>query len=116
MMSLKYSFLFLLPILFSTGNGETIQSVMVRTADCWNCGMIEDVGQLDIKICGDISCCFIQHLDNSETNFRPGDEDVFTGAGGLLECFNYEVNPRVCRRVKSIWLFWFFMCRSEMQI
>ena len=91
MMSLNYSFLVLLPILFSTGNGETIQSVMVRTADCWNCGMIEDVGQLDIKICGDISCCFIQHLDNSETNFRPGDEDVFTGAGGLLECFNYEV-------------------------
>ena len=51
-----------------------------------SCGMVEDVSQLDIKICGDKSCCFIQHLDNSDTNFRPGDEDRFDGAGGLLEC------------------------------
>ena len=84
-------FLVLFPILFSVGNGETVQTVVVRTSDCFNCGMIEDVSQLDIKICGDKSCCFIQHLDNSDTNFRPGDEDRFDGAGGLLECYQYEV-------------------------
>ena len=71
------------PILFSVGNGETVQTVVVRTSDCFNCGMIEDVSQLDIKICGDKSCCFIQHLDNSDTNFRPGDEDRFDGASGV---------------------------------
>ena len=84
-------FLFFLPILFAVGNGETVQTVIVRTADCFRCGMIEDLGQLDIKICGDVNCCFIQHLDNTDTNFEAGDEDRFNGAAGLLECFEFQV-------------------------
>ena len=68
-----------------------------RTSDCFQCGMIEDVGQLDIKICGDISCCFIQHLDNGNLNFQAGSEDRFDGSGGLLQCNNLQVIMMIIR-------------------
>eukprot|EP00093_Oithona_nana_P001323 01323.XXX_2706_2142_1 [CDS] Oithona nana genome sequencing. len=54
--------------------------------------MIEDVGQLDIKICGDVSCCFIQHMDNSGINFLAGQEDLFEGPASLLECYEYLIS------------------------
>ncbi len=72
---------------YESNAAEFVSAVIVQTSDCFQCGMIEDVGQLDIKICGDKSCCFAQHLDNSETNFRPGDTDRFDGPVGLMECY-----------------------------
>ena len=75
----------------SLTSGEIVQNIVTKVADCFNCGMIEDVGQLDIKICGDLSCCFIQHMDNSEINFLAGKEDLFEGPASLLECYQYLV-------------------------
>lgn len=80
-----------LSIVIDQSNAESVQAVMVKTSDCWQCGMIEDLGQLDIKVCGDVSCCFIQHLDNDQVNFQAGTIDRFEGASGLLECFNFQV-------------------------
>ena len=114
MFSKSSIFLFFLPILFAIGNGETVQTVIVRTADCFRCGMIEDLGQLDIKICGDVNCCFIQHLDNTETNFEAGDEDRFNGAAGLLECFDFQVKyfyqgPKIRVGWQVSWIFFWIL-------
>ena len=61
---------------------------------------------------------------NSPAHEEKIEEEEDPNAGiELLECREnandtpeMEGNSRVCRRVKSIWLLWFFMCRSEMQI
>ena len=88
---MKTIFLLALISFVSYAKGETVTAVITKTSSCFTCGMIEDVGQLDIKICGDISCCFIQHLDNGEINFEAGTVDRFDGAGGLLECHEFII-------------------------
>ena len=67
--------LFFNAFIYASGHAETIKAIVTKTANCFQCGMIEDVGQLDIKICGDLNCCFVQHLDNSEINFQAGTQD-----------------------------------------
>ena len=61
--------------------------------------MVEDAGQLDVKICGDKSCCFTQHLNNPDTNFRPGKLDIFSGSGSIFECNNYEISDTPVERL-----------------
>ena len=85
------SLLVILNIFFAFTNGEIVNYIVTKTSDCFQCGMIEDIGQLDIKICGDYSCCFIQHMDNSEINFSTGKQDLFEGPASLLECYDYLV-------------------------
>ena len=80
---------------------EIVQNIVTKVSNCFNCGMIEDVGQLDIKICGDYSCCFIQHMDNSGINFLAGQEDLFEGPASLLECYEYLVNNSVWKSLKK---------------
>jgi hypothetical protein len=70
---------------------DTISAIVTKTDSCFGCGMIENTGQLDVKVCGQSDCCFVAHLDNSEINFQSGDEDVFEGAGSLFECNNFQV-------------------------
>ena len=70
---------------------EKVTAIITQTRSCLTCGMIENVGQLDIKICGDSDCCFVQHLDNDEVNFQSGDQDRFEGPASLFECHNFEV-------------------------
>ena len=62
-------------------------------------GMVEDAGQLDVKICGDKSCCFTQHLNNADTNFRPGKLDIFSGPGSIFECNNFEISDTPVERL-----------------
>ena len=83
--------LFFNAFIYASGHAETIKAIVTKTANCFQCGMIEDVGQLDIKICGDLNCCFVQHLDNSEINFQAGTQDRFEGAGDLLQCYEFQV-------------------------
>ena len=85
-------FLFMLLNIFALSHGEIVNSIVTKVADCFQCGMIENVGQLDIKICGDYSCCFVQHLNNKEFNFSTGKEDLFEGSDSLLECYEYLVS------------------------
>ena len=44
-----------------------------------------------IQVCGKTSCCFVVHLENSHTSFRPGNLDVFEGPASLSECYQYPV-------------------------
>lgn len=79
----------LLPV-FTTE--EKVTAIITKTKSCLTCGMIENAGQLDIKICGDFDCCFVQHLDNKELNFQSGTQDRFEGPASLFECNMFEVN------------------------
>ena len=53
--------------------------------------MIEEIGQLDIKVCGYQHCCFTTHLDNDDTNFERGDLDVFAGPGAIVQCNEFLI-------------------------
>ena len=91
--------LFFILLAICLTQGEIVQNIVTKVSNCFNCGMIEDVGQLDIKICGDVSCCFIQHMDNSGINFLAGQEDLFEGPASLLECYEYLVSPQYCLKI-----------------
>ena len=54
--------------------------------------MIEEIGQLDIKVCGYQHCCFTTHLDNDDTNFERGDLDVFAGPGAIVQCNEFLIS------------------------
>ncbi len=53
--------------------------------------MVENAGQLDIKVCGATGCCFVPHLDNGESNFNSGSTDRFEGQASLQQCDHFEV-------------------------
>ena len=58
-----------------------------------------------------------KNLENINQNIMDAEDIPQEKDGFLSRKVGYEIGKsRVCRRVKSIWLLWFFMCRSEMQI
>ena len=90
-----------------------------HTSNRWRINELEDIDTTSSKMFADIT-------DNPDA--FPHEANIwYWYDGGWTESNDIHVSlfpegkshlrrARVCRRVKSIWLLWFFMCRSEMQI
>ena len=79
----------LIGLLAGAAVAEQVLSINTKTDTCFNCGM--NNGELGIKVCGNVGCCFAWRLDNSDNNFQSGDYDEFNGGGVIPECDQFEV-------------------------
>ncbi|TRY69945.1 hypothetical protein TCAL_05210 [Tigriopus californicus] len=73
-------------------HGDLVQAIVTRTNSCINCGMT--AGELSVKVCGNLGCCFSPELDNDNINFLPGSTDSFRGPTILGECDEYQIGDR----------------------
>lgn len=85
--------IFLSMLHLKQGVGEKVQSLATHTSSCFSCGMIEGLGYLTLKVCGDSNCCLSRSLNNDNINWIAGQTDTFVGSA-MLECDQFSIgNP-----------------------